>query len=69
MSVHWPGKNWVVIDCDDERSEKMTRSEAERCALLWASLPDTGGPFRIAPVDEHGRIIGEPQTPKGKGRT
>jgi len=68
MSVHWPGKNWVVICSDGEQSEKMTRSEAELCALLWSSLPDSGGP-RIAPVDKHGRIIGEPQAPKGKGRT
>jgi hypothetical protein len=64
MSVHWPGENWVVIDCEDERSEKMTRSEAERHALLWNRLPDCGCPFQIAQVDEHGNIIGEPQTPK-----
>jgi hypothetical protein len=65
MSVHWPGENWVVICSDDEQSETMTRDEAMRYASElddWMSC----GPHRIAPVDEHGNIIGEPQRPKGK---
>jgi hypothetical protein len=65
MSVHWPGKNWVVICSDDEISERMTRAETERFALECNELPDCGGPHRIAIVDKHGRIIGKPQSPSG----
>jgi hypothetical protein len=56
VSVHWPGKNWVVLCRDDERSERMTRAEAERWAREFDCLPDCGG-HRLALVDKIGRVI------------
>ena len=64
MSVQ-PPQEWVVICDDGERSATMTRDEAMRYAVAlddWVPC----GPHRIAPVDEHGRIIGDPQRPKRK---
>jgi hypothetical protein len=63
VSVHWPGKSWVVLCADGEQSERMTRADAEREALECDGLPDCGGPHLIALVDKHGRVIGAPQRP------
>jgi len=68
MSVHWSGK-WVVICSDDEQSATMTRDDALRYATELDECELECGPHRIARVTSTGNIIGEPQAPKGKGRT